>query len=45
MEIKCRYYINGSLVLLSKKDIQELKAFGKIVFNYFKIKRIEKLCK
>lgn len=40
MEIKCRYYINGSLVLLSKKDIEQVKLFGKIVFNYLKLKRI-----
>lgn len=42
-EITCIYSQNGKPLLLTKSDIKEIKAFGKIVRNYLKIKRIEKL--
>ena len=42
-EVTCRYSQNGKPLLLTKKDIEGVKAFGKIVMNYFKIKRIERL--
>lgn len=39
-EIRC-IYPNSKLPPLSKKDIEAIKAFKKIVLNYLKIKRIQ----
>lgn len=39
IEIKC-VYPNGKWEL-TKRDIEGIKAFGKVVRNYLKIKRIE----
>lgn len=40
-EITCIYDIAGGPLLLTKQDVEAIRAFRKIVLNYIKIKRLD----
>jgi hypothetical protein len=41
MEIKCVFKVKGKYISMSRKDIEGLRYFRKIVLNYLRMKRVE----